>query len=260
MSTSTLSSPGRSEPAGVRRNLSRRVSHHVWHALTPSAEGPERGRALETVRRILETRLHAARLRERLPELAGHRDARDRLWARLLPVYRRFVAHVAPPSSSMSLEVAGFLADLCEQRRPARILEVGTGFATAVLRRLGEPASWQPEIVSADDDPERLARTRRFLAEESLPPAGLVSWDEFCSARESGFDLVVHELGAGSGAPLAVALDCMTSGGLLLLDGAHRPAAERIARRLLAEAGAEQWSLRSLTLDCFGRHALLAQR
>ncbi len=258
MSTSTISSPV-TGPRGPR-SLSKRFTKQVWHALTPSAEGPARGRTLEAVRHVMEARMDAQRLREEMPDLAAHADGRDRLWANLLPIYRRFVARVAAPAASTSIEVAGFLADLCEKRRPQRILELGTGFASAALRRLGVAPEWLPEIWSVDDDPARLARTRTFLAEESLSTEHVLSWREFRSSPESGFDLLVHELGTTPSAPLATVLDRLQAGGLLLLDGAHRPAAERTARQLLAEAGLEHWSLRTLTRDCYGRHALLARR
>ncbi len=136
MSTSTVSTPLTAPRRAMARSLefSQRISRHLWRALTPSAEGPARGRTLEAVRRVMETRIDAARLRERLPELAQHRDTRERVWAQLLPLYRRFVARVSPPAQSMSLEVAGFVAHVCERCRPPRVLEVGTGFASPVLR------------------------------------------------------------------------------------------------------------------------------
>jgi protein-L-isoaspartate O-methyltransferase len=169
------------------------------------------------------------------------------------------VAHVAPPNATTSLEVAAFLTELCDRHRPRRILEIGTGFASAVLRRLGEPPSWLPEIWSVDDDPSRLATTRRFLAQESLRVSRLLSWQEFQDTSEAGFELVVHDLGAAAAGILPAVLERVKGRGLLLLDGAHRAAEERAVRRLLAESGAEYWSLRRLTRDCFGRYALLAR-
>jgi predicted O-methyltransferase YrrM len=242
------------------REISQRITRHLWRALTPSSEGPARGRTLEAVRRMMETRMDAARLRERLPELAQHGDARERVWAQLLPLYRRFVAHVSPPSRCMSLEVAGFLAHACERFRPQRVLEVGTGFASPVLRRLGEAPEWLPEVWSVDHDPARLVRIQAFLETESLPIGRLLSWRQFCATSESDFELVLHDLVGAPGDALTDVVDRVKPGGLLLLDGAHDPAAERRARRLLTEAGAEHWSLRSLTRDCYGRFAILALR
>ena len=229
----------------------------MWRVLTPGVAGPPRGRAVEAVRRAMESRLDAQRLRDALPELARSAHVRERVFPALLPSYRRFVSRVAPPAQSMSLEVAAFLADLCERRAPQRVLELGTGFGTSVLRR-GSGAGG-PEIWSADDDPERLARTRAFLAAEGLATERLVSFREFLATRETSFDLVVHELATTAGAALAVVLERVAPGGLVLLDGAQDPTAERTARRLLISLGAEQWSLRALTRDCYGRHALLAR-
>ena len=262
MSIETTSTSGANAavPASGSPGFAVALSRHAWRVLAPRIEGPVRGRTREAMRRVIETRLDARRLHERLPELAQHSQARERLWATLLPVYRRFVARVAPPAAATSMEVAGFLTDLCSQRRPCRVLELGTGFASAVLRRLAEPPAWTPEIWSVDDDPARLVRTRAFLAEESLSTERLLSWHEFRATRESAFELFVHELVSTPSAPLVTILDRVASGGLLLLDGAHRPAAGREARQLLTDAGAEHWSLRAVTRDCFGRYALLAQR
>lgn len=230
----------------------------MWRVLTPGVAGPPRGRAVEAVRRAMESRIDAQRLRDFLPDLANHAKSREREFPALLPTYRRFVSKVAPPAQTMSLEVAAFLSDLCERRRPRRVLELGTGFGTAVLRRRAAAGAFQ--IFSADDDVQRLGRTRAFLEREGLPTEGLLPWRDFVASHESDFELVVHELDPSAGASLAVVLDRVAAGGFVLLDGAHDPTAERTARRLLTSLGAEQWSLRALTRDCFGRHALLAQR
>lgn len=262
MSSSTIPSPdaGAVATRGPRA-LSRRLSHQLWRTLTPSIEGPLRGRAVEAVRRAMESRLDWQRLRERLPDLAGPPGGRERFIAALLPAYRRFVGSVSPPATTMSLEVAAFLAELCERQRPRRVLELGSGFATAVLRRAGaSPVSTvRPEIFTVDDDPVRLDRARSFLTRESLSSERLFAWSEFRQSREDGFDLVVHELDATPSVALEDVMDRVVAGGLLLLDGAHRPDAERVARRALSDAGAEQWSLRAQTRDCYGRHALLAR-
>lgn len=206
----------------------------------------------------MEARLDAQRLRDLLPELADHLRSRERVFPALLPAYRRFVSSVEPPSRTMSLEVAAFLCDLCDRRRPQRVLELGTGFGSAVLRRRAGAADLH--VFSADDDVQRLARTRAFLVREGLSTERLFSWQEFVASRESDFELVYHPLDAACGPSLAVALEKVAAGGFVLLDGAQDPAAERTARRLLDSLGAEQWSLRALTRDCYGRHALLAQR
>lgn len=237
-----------------------RLSVRVWRALTPSAIGPARGRSFEALRRAMESRLDARRLRERLPELLAPLRAPDARRASLLPLYRRFVSRVAPPASAMSLEVAGFLVELCERVRPRRILEIGTGFGSVALRRTESVRDGASMIWSADDDPARLARTRAFLAQESLATEHLLSWRELRESSQCGFDLALHELVLDGDAVLEDLLDRVTPGGLVLLDGAQRSTVERRARRLLAEAGAEQFSLRALTRDCFGRHALLALR
>lgn len=262
MSSSTISTASeRARAPGARRRAGRpRLSQRLLRALTPSAEGPVRGRTLEALRRALEMRLDAARLRERMPDVAEHLQRRERIWATLLPAYRRYVARVAPPAESMSLEVAGLLVDLCEWSRPRRILEIGTSFGSVALRRLTPTPPWQPEIWSADDDPARLARTRSFLAEESLSTERLLSWRELQGLQPSGYELVVHELASTPSVPLTAVLGQVAAGGVLLLDGAHRPGSDRSARQLLAEANVEHWSLRALTRDCFGRHALLALR
>ena len=257
MSTSAIPAQA---PHTLPRVPSQRLSARVWKALTPSAAGPPRGRGLEALRRAMESRSDSRRLRERLPELFEPLRAREAWRASLLPLYRRFVAHVAPPASAMSLEVAGFLLELCERTRPRRIVEVGTGFGSATLRRAAKAPEWEPEIWSADLDPARLARTRAFLAEESIATDRLLSWRELSGSAEAGFDLAIHDMVTDDGAPLVQILERVLPGGLVLLDGARRPAPERAARRLLAEAGAEAFSLRALTRDCFGRHALLAVR
>lgn len=259
MTSSTIpGADGAAEWLRTPRTISRRVRRRVWHAITPGREGSPRGRAVEAVRRAIEAHVDGQRIAEVLPEVVDRARHFERIVPRLLPSYRRFVSKVAPPSRTTSLEVASFLVALCAECAPRRVLELGTGFASLVLR--SGAIEREMEVWSIDPDAARLGRNRAFLVAEGVATERMraVRGDEL--RLEGRFDLVVHELGPDSSGRLALAIERTASGGFVLLDGAHDPGAEGPARSILDSFGAEQWSLRALTRDCFGRHALLARR
>jgi len=217
------------------------------------------GGSVDALLGTLEARRDARRLAQAAPDLAACREARWRLFDECLPFHRRWREDPGGGASATSLETASFVLHLMETRRPARVLELGTGLLSVLLRAHARARRIAPALRAVDDAPDRLARTRRALERERLPLDGLLPWHRFRDQRDDGFDLLVHRLGATPGAPLATVLGRVRPGGLLLLEGAEQGPARRAARTLLSEAGCATWCLRAQTLDPHGGYALLAR-
>jgi predicted O-methyltransferase YrrM len=199
----------------------------------------------------LEALRDARRLRREHPRLVPG----DASFPALRSHYERYVREVSTAEMAVSWETAAYLRHLCEALRPARVLDLGSGFSSLVLRDYAAAA-----VVSGDDDAQWLERTRAFLEEEGHAEGELRLWRDFESAPGEPFDLIFHDLAGGrlreTAAPLAVR--CLSTRGVIVFDDAHHLGHRRAAQRAAREAGLAAYSLYHWTHDAIGRFALLA--
>src|SRR5437870_128740 len=69
-----------------------------------------------------------------LPQLRAYKDIRARYERRLLPYYREYVSMISSETMCISLELASFLLAICDFCRPRRVVDLGSGFSSVVLR------------------------------------------------------------------------------------------------------------------------------
>ena len=118
--------------------------------------------------------------------------------------YRRYTTTVSAPNHALSLATAAYMLHLCRAISARRVLDLGSGFSSWVLRHHAETASNPVDVVSVDTDEDWLAKTSDYLG----TVAGLVTWDEFTSQTWAPFDLVLHDLAGGSLRETAATLAC----------------------------------------------------
>ena len=177
----------------------------------------------------------------------------------LLPSYERYTAEVSPDWMAVSFELAVFLAVLCRCLRPGRIIDLGTGYSSCVLRRYQQESAPAPEVWSVDDAPAWLARTRQFLEGQELSTANLTTWEEFAAQPPGRFDRVLHDRGSRRvrRATREQAHDHAVPGRIVVLDDANSATCRRQARRLARARGLEPHGLEHPTRDRYGRYAML---
>ena len=174
--------------------------------------------------------------------------------------WREYVTTVSSPIMAASLELSALILAIARIRRPRRVLDLGSGFTSYVLRSYAREAGGVT-AVTVDDDTAWLERTRVFLAADGLATDEMWIWDELSKSSPQTFQLVVHDLGTKvsvrAGA-LPRALELTARDGLLVLDdlhsGLYRNAAPGICRR----AGRRFLPARMLSLDTYGRYAAIA--
>jgi predicted O-methyltransferase YrrM len=207
------------------------------------------------------------RIRQAFPQLLGYHAMVERSRRELEPYYSEYVTTISIPVMAISLELAAFLDVMCMAHTPRRLLDLGSGFSSFVLRRYAGRDGAAVEVQSVDHAAEWLATTARYLERCGLGTSGLSTWSEFRSREHAPFDLILHDLG-GPGddhigyrvAVLPEVLDLLAPGGVLVLDDAHIPALGPAARRLLHARGCRYWSLKRFVQDHLGRWALLAAK
>jgi len=203
---------------------------------TPTARRIERVRAYFDAARLRRTRFAPATLEPFLSELR--------------PTYTEYVQRVSSPGMAASLETSAFLLFLARTLKAQRVLDLGSGFSSFVLRSSGAAT-----VVSVDDSAEWLERTREFLDSTGTRGGELMTWADFSRREWEPFDVVLHDLAGGDlrneVMPKAIALArtaCVVDD--THHDG-HRAAMKRSAN------GHALYSLRQWTYDGFGRFAYL---
>jgi predicted O-methyltransferase YrrM len=203
---------------------------------------------------------HLALLAAPRPRLAAAIARAPRHLASLRPAYERYVRGVSTPEHAASLELASLLRALCEHRRPQRVVDLGSGFTSYVLRAWA--AGEGVEAWSVDDDEEWLGRTRGFLLGEGLGTDNLLAWPDFLAREPPRFDLVLHDLGRMSTrvATLPRVLDLAAPAALVVLDDVDKDPYYPALRKELSARGWPRYNLRWRTLDGYGRFAALTVR
>ena len=121
----------------------------------------------------------------------------DRLSRELPSRHAQYVATISDTAHAISLELARFILEVASEDHAKRLLDLGSGFSSYVLRAY---AAGVPGAVawSVDDDPAWLEKTRAFLVSEGLSTEHLYNWSEFLTLASTNgpgtFDLVVHDL------------------------------------------------------------------
>jgi predicted O-methyltransferase YrrM len=167
-----------------------------------------------------------------------------------------------PSSGSYALDVRSLahLVDLVSAKRPALVVELGSGTSTVYLGYL--LAQWGGRLVSFDHDEYYAARTRAEVARHGLEGHVEVRLAPLAEQSIGGSDALWYDLTAFEGldavdvllvdgppghvAPkvrqhaLPALIERLSPGALVLLDDAPRPDEEEIARTWREEHGFEQ--------------------
>jgi predicted O-methyltransferase YrrM len=219
---------------------------HSYNALWELAGSPR-------ARRIAER--DAARLRQRFPFLGSYAKVSAAVAQRLTPAHADYTARVSPDPIALALPLAIFLGVLCEQLRPRRILDLGSGFSSYVFRAVAAvpagtpPAGAAPVIYSIDQSRAWLDKTRAFLQHHGADAPHLATWDEFAATTPAPFDMVLQDFATldTRRRMLDRVVDLCGPGGLIVIDDMHVPGYRRATLRALDRRGLDYFSLRLFT-------------
>ena len=157
-----------------------------------------------------------------LPWFAGIEDGIPTARGELEPAWRDYTATVSTPVMAASLELCALLLATARRLRPRRILDLGSGLSSYVLRSFAVESR---RGVGGDGGRRRgLARARpRFLASRGLPTGDMYVWEAFAATTPAPFDFVLHDLGSMRvrAATLPRVLELAAPDGIVLLDDLH---------------------------------------
>lgn len=194
-------------------------------------------------------RRDAGRLQDRLPFLATYPQVAQRFRTKLRDDYDGYVSSVSPDPIAISLELATFLAAICEFCRPEAILDLGSGFSSYVFRSYQKHTEPKSTVYSIDDSPAWLAKTRRFLEQRELDVRNLLPYDSFAAHAQQRFDLIFQDMSdlATRRQMLDLVVSACKPGGMIVMDDMHVPRHRRATLRDLDRRGLRYFSLRRFT-------------
>lgn len=176
------------------------------------------------------------------------------------PYYKDYVTTTSSEIMAMSFELAMFMLALCEITKPKKILDLGSGFSSFCFRYWIENYFPNSEVLSVDDAPEWLDKTRKFLLRNHLHGSQLITWDELVGGSYGKFDLVFYDFGAFPVRKnlLSRVLDFASRPSMVVFDDMHSAEYGLHVKKTLEERNMEYFSVRRYTNDKFTRYAYLA--
>lgn len=176
--------------------------------------------------------------------------------------HAEYTSTVSVGSSAASLELAALLAALCRVLQPRRLVDLGSGYTSYVLRSYAKSQATPVDVTSVDDSADWLARTREYLEAAQLDTSNLMTWDTFEASGDTDFDLVVLDV-----RPIARRVEHLPRlmrglrpGGMIIVDDVHKP---HLSQPLIRMAKEHHWfcaGLKSLTLDGYQRFAAVVAK
>lgn len=135
--------------------------------------------------------------------------------------YHEYVPAVSGAVFAISLPIARYLWQLCDERKPKRLLDIGSGFSSYVLRAWAEANG--AEHWACDTDSEWVMHTTAFLDGHGLSPLHVCQFSSMAEWNLPQFDLVFFDCGFTTGRSwyLRKALDMVADGGVLIADDAN---------------------------------------
>lgn len=182
-------------------------------------------------------------------------------YEKLRPAYEQYVRDVSSPDMAASLELAAWLFVLCRANGYQRIADLGSGFSSYAFRRYAKEAPGV-EVFSIDDDETWLIKTKQFLSSHQLDTDHLMTLEQFTAGAPSDFDCILHDLNFVEVRINYVngLLARLKPGGLLIMDDVHkREYLTAVLERLTKQSG-ELYDLKPVTLDQFGRYAIVYKK
>jgi len=176
-------------------------------------------------------------------------EAKSQIWA----AYEDYTNTVSEKGMAIGLRSAAFIYVLCDTLKPARMVDFGSGFTSYVLRLF--PGT----VVSVDDSPEWLDKTRDFLARHDMPTDGLVLIDDFKPAR---FDFIVYDYAGGDtrDRKYGWVTDMLEDGGVIYYDDAHHDSHRAHMHSACAARQMNLFGLVEATKDDYGRYGAVGCR
>lgn len=170
------------------------------------------------------------------------------------------------PQTALDVPASVWLWNACQREKANRVLELGSGFSSWVLRHWQQRATSErgstPSVWTVDDEPKWLETTRLELLERNFDTSRMAHFDTaLTDCAVTSFDLTFVDLD-NTATRLKHAADFVRwtrSGGLLVLDDWHMPHYREPMTAKLADLGISVEPLPETT-DEWGRYMAMGRK
>ena len=220
-----------------------------------SRNGGLRG-AVRRARQLIDDRRATTRLVSENPWMRDVVERIEHSRRSLKPRHTQYTNFVSNPGHALSLESSALIHALCHSMRPHRVIDLGSGFSSYVLRHYQAEVDDEVVVRSVDDSPEWLERTRDYLLEKKLSTDNLVALGDIGPSDAGAYDLVVYDLGSMDTRSrwLSAALGLpRPSSGIMIVDDCHFDDFRANLIANVQDLGGRCIDLQCITRDHFGR-------
>lgn len=186
-------------------------------------------------------------------------------------LYNDYVPRVSAKGHAGSLELGLYCYRIALAKQPNTIVDLGSGFTSAVLRLYQKNKNCN--VISVDDNADWLEKTKKFLDKHYLESDNLVLWDTFLKTANT-YDFVLYDLGRLTTRIQFInePFKLINETGVLILDDAHfdatysakynikPPFLGDVITDAIERHGLPADSLYDETVDGFGRYAKIVWR
>jgi predicted O-methyltransferase YrrM len=184
----------------------------------------------------------------------------------LKPAYQKYVNQISTFDMAISFETSQLLYTLAKIKKAKRILDLGSGFSSYVMRLYAKNSGNDIVVYSVDDDKNWLEKTRDFLVAMQVSAEHVLEWNDFKEKAPTGFDLISHDLGGLEirAESLPFVLNLLDKSGIIVLDDMHKARGgliggyRAIAIKEVKKTGMMRLSARKYTLDTISRFSEIA--
>jgi predicted O-methyltransferase YrrM len=165
--------------------------------------------------------------------------------SRFTEQHRHYVSAISRSDMAISLELSNFMYSLCVLGNAKKILDMGSGFSSYVLRTYAGEKSGST-VWSVDDDTEWLDRTREYLAGFRINTDNLLPLDKFLQTEERDFDFILLDLNYVEVRKeyIGVVIERCAPGGIIVFDDVHK---REYMAEVLRQTSGRELALYSLT-------------
>lgn len=175
-------------------------------------------------------------------------------------VYARYTSSISSSEMAVSLELCACLYAFCHLLKPKKILDMGSGLSSYILRTYQAEVG-DVEVFSIDDNKEWLNKTTDFLNSASLSTKDIYLLKEKRLEKNS-FDLIFHDLNFVEERIKHVdtVIALAREGAHIIFDDVHKRQYFISLTRKLKAYNLEYFTLKKYSLDRFKRFSIVARK
>ena len=156
--------------------------------------------------------------------------------------------------SEISVELSEYIINLCKEKSPQTILDMGSGWSSFLFRTICQNSF----VLSIDDNKDWLTKTVEFCKQHNVEPKNMVLWNDLnVHEYKNTFDIALHDFGnrQARSEVLPFVINMMKSGGILIIDDMHKKDLRVRVEEILQQNNLNWTDLKYCTLDKASRYA-----